>query len=338
MVLYSALGRLLETQQPPRWGEAAACYAVTRGLRPELGGALANALVNSGRAEEVRNGLALYAQLVREKPDNPWLHFRHGYALWSQQRFKEAEAACHEALRLKPDYPEAHNNLGNALDSENRHKEAEAEYREAIRLKPDDPIAHYNLGLALNGQGRHKEAEAEFREALRHNPAFPTAHIGLGSVLSRQGRHKEAEAACREASAQNPITQRAHNNLGNALNGQGRHKEAEAEFRQAIRLKPDDPISALQPRVGPQWPGPSQGGGRRLSRGPPPKTRLPRAHNNLGNALNGQGRHKEAEAEFREAIRLKPDDPISALQPRVGPQWPGPSQGSGGRVPRGHPA
>src|SRR5262249_35304124 len=32
-----------------------------------------------------------------------------------------------------------------------------------------------------------------------------------------------------------------------------------------------------------------------------------KAHNNLGSALNGQGRHKEAEAAYRKAIRLEPD-------------------------------
>ena len=35
------------------------------------------------------------------------------------------------------------------------------------------------------------------------------------------------------------------------------------------------------------------------------------AHCNLGAALSHQGRHKEAEAAFREAIRLKPDDPLA---------------------------
>jgi tetratricopeptide (TPR) repeat protein len=35
----------------------------------------------------------------------------------------------------------------------------------------------------------------------------------------------------------------------------------------------------------------------------------PLAHYNLGNALRDQGKHTEAEAEYREAIRLRPEDP-----------------------------
>jgi serine/threonine-protein kinase len=130
VVLHYELGKLLEAQRPPRWGEAVECYAAARALRPDLGEALANALVN----------------------------YNLGAALDGQGRHKEAEAACREALRLKPDYPEAHCNLGTALSGQDRHKEAEAAFREALRLKPDLPEAHVNLGDTLQNQGRFVEA------------------------------------------------------------------------------------------------------------------------------------------------------------------------------------
>src|SRR5262249_9958234 len=50
---------------------------------------------------------------------------------------------------------------------------------------------------------------------------------------------------------------------------------------------------ALQPGERPERPGQAQGHAD--------------AHYNLGNALSDQGRHKEAEAAFREALRLEPD-------------------------------
>src|SRR5262249_26511755 len=77
VVLHHTLGELLVRQQPQRWREAVECHAAARALRPELGEALAQALVRSGRVED---GLALFERLVREKPRNPWLHFRHGHA------------------------------------------------------------------------------------------------------------------------------------------------------------------------------------------------------------------------------------------------------------------
>src|SRR5262249_38960950 len=115
VVLHDALGKLLGGQRPPRWAEAAECHAAVRALRPELGEALAQALVRGGRVED---GLALYARLVQEKPRNPWLHVRHGLALYAQQKPAEAEAAFRRAIELQPDYAKAYNNLGIALGAQ----------------------------------------------------------------------------------------------------------------------------------------------------------------------------------------------------------------------------
>src|SRR5262249_26071297 len=109
VVLYQTLGQLLEAGPAPRWARAVECYVAVRALRPGLGQSLAHALVKSGR---VRDGLALYEQLVAKSPDNPWLHFKRANDLAEFQRYKEAEAAFRESLRLKPGTPIAHNNLG----------------------------------------------------------------------------------------------------------------------------------------------------------------------------------------------------------------------------------
>jgi predicted Zn-dependent protease len=58
VVLYHSLGQLLQEQEPPRWSEAAECYAAARALRPDLGVTLARALLRSGRERE---GLDLLA-------------------------------------------------------------------------------------------------------------------------------------------------------------------------------------------------------------------------------------------------------------------------------------
>jgi Flp pilus assembly protein TadD len=267
-VLYVSLGWLLVGQQPPRWREAAECYAAARALRPELGDPLAYALVKSNQAEA---GLALYDWLVKEQPDNPWLHFRRGNALHERRHFREAEAAFREAVRLNPDFAEAHANLGNALNQQRgRSEEAEAAFREALRLKSGLPTAHKNLGVVLNQQGRHEEAEAELRKALNLKPDFAEAHSNLGIALHRQGRPEEAEVELREALRLKPDYPEAHNNLGFALSCQGRHKEAETACREALRLKPD----------------------------------YATAHGNLGLALLGQGRFAEAREELRRGQAL----------------------------------
>jgi tetratricopeptide (TPR) repeat protein len=304
VVLQHSLGEVRARQG--RWREAVECYTAARALRPELGVALAEALVKAGRVSE---GMTLFERLVAARPNNPWLRFVHGNALHDQGRFEKAEAAYREALRLKHDYPEAHTNLGVALFGQGRHKEAEAAYRAAIRLKHDLPQAHNNLGAVLHGQGRYREAEVAFSTALRLKHDYPEAHYNLGNALNDQGRHKEAEAASRAAIRLQDDYPEAYNNLGIALNDQGRFEKAEAAYREAIRLKHD--YSKAHTNLGIALN--DQGRHKEAEAACREAIRLnpdlPQAHYSLGFVLNGQSRHKEAEAAYRAALRLKPDYP-----------------------------
>jgi tetratricopeptide (TPR) repeat protein len=236
VVLHHALGQLLAGQR--RWPEAAECCVAARALRPELGVALARALVSGSRVKE---GLALFERLRVERGDNPWVAFAHGNALLGQRRPLEAESAFRTAFRLRHNYFEAHNSLGNALNAQRRFEDAEAAYRAAIRLRPDHPMPRLNLGNALGGQRRYEEAEAAYRAALRLEPDFPGAHFNLGNALNGQGLRPEAESAYRAALRLRPADAEGHNNLGNALSGQRRYREAESAYRTALRLRPDLP-------------------------------------------------------------------------------------------------
>jgi Flp pilus assembly protein TadD len=274
VVLHIMLGNLLKNKEPPAWQEAVACYASARALRPELGIALVEALVHSGRLDE---GLTLAQRLTAEQPNNPWVHFIRGLALSTRGRDRDAEAACREAVRLGPKLYAAHNGLGVVLARQGRLQEAVAAFRKATLLPPPSFEVYSNLGTALTRLGRHREAVSAFGVLTRLRPGDPTAHDSLGAALARQGRLQEAEAAHREALRLKPDTATAHYNLGFALTGQGRYRKAETAFREAIRLRPD-------------------GSG---------------AHNGLGVALSRQRRSREAEAAHREAIRLRPDYPAA---------------------------
>jgi serine/threonine-protein kinase len=270
VVLYHALGQLLIALKPPRWAEVVECYAAARALRPDLGVRLATALQHSGRARE---GLALLARLVGERPDNPYLHLQQGVALYEQRKYAEAEAACRKAVALQPDYARAYNNLGAALDRQGEYAEAEAAYRKAVALQPDYARAYTNLGITLDGQGKHGEAEAAYHKAIAVKPDYAEAYVNLGSTMRQQGKPVEAEAACRQAIALKPDYALAYFNLGAALDRQGKYAEAEAAYRKAIALKPD----------------------------------LAEAYVNLGAALARQGEYSESEAAYRKAIALKSD-------------------------------
>ncbi len=338
VVLYHALGELLEQQRPPRWAEAVACYAAARALRPELGRALARSLRRAGHSAE---GLALDQELTKRRPDNPASHVALGYALWEQNRPKEAEACFRRAIPLKPDYALAHSNLGVVLQEQNRPAEAEEAGRRAIALQPDLAMAHSilgnalreqkrpaeaeeahrravalqpddaewqnNLGVVLAEQNRPKEAEACFRRAVVLRPGYATPHSNLGSVLAAQDRLKEAEACFRLAISLQPDLFEGHGNLGSVLAVQNRPAEAEAAYRKAIALKPDLTLAHIGLGAVLQEQGRSAEAEVACRRAIALQPDDALAHINLGNALAAQKRPKEAEAAHRRAIALKPD-------------------------------
>jgi serine/threonine-protein kinase len=194
VVLYHTLGLLLQEQEPPRWSAAVECYAAARALRPDLGAKLAMALLHSGRARE---GLALLARMVQERPTNPYLRFQQSAALGIQGKSAAQEAACRKAIALQPGHDGAYVNLGVALNRQGKYAEAEAAYHQAIALQPDLAGAYVNLGIALNRQGKPVEAEAAYRQAIALQPDHALAHCNLGGVLARQGRFAESLAARR---------------------------------------------------------------------------------------------------------------------------------------------
>ena len=133
-------------------------------------------------------------------------------------------------------------------------------------------MAHSNLANGLGEQGKFEDAIDECRESLRLKPGYAQAHTILGVIKFRQGKLDEAVEELRKALHTEPDHAEAHCNLGRVLRERG---------------------SAMR-----RW---KNGAGLRS------RPDYPEAHNNLGFALVEQGRLNEAVAEFRAAIRLKPD-------------------------------
>jgi tetratricopeptide (TPR) repeat protein len=133
VVLYHTLGQLLTAQEPPRWADASECYAAARALRPDLGVFLAEALLRSGRERE---GLDLLARLVKERPDNPYLHFLQGAALQDKRDLYGAVACYRKALSLDPKFAQAWAALGQTHLMAARLDEAREATRRALSLLP----------------------------------------------------------------------------------------------------------------------------------------------------------------------------------------------------------
>jgi tetratricopeptide (TPR) repeat protein len=205
-------------------------------------------------------------------PDDFWLNFELGSALYDAKRPGEAVGYYRAALALRPEALAVHTNLGNVLKDLGRHGEAIGHYRHVLRIAPRLAMTHHNLAAALQATGRPDEAVGHYRQALRLDPNFALPHIGLGNALYAKGRLDEAIDHYRRALRTDPGSAAAHTNLGAALKNKGRLDEAIDHFRRALRIAPD----------------------------------FVPAHMNLGLALKDQGRLDQAIHHLRQALRIAP--------------------------------
>ena len=114
-----------------------------------------------------------------------------GISLHAQGRLIASEASFREMLRLRPNDPWVLNDLGNAQVARGRFQEAESTYKNAIDLHPAFVDPRANLGRLLAELGRLNEADAAYVEALRLKPDMAEAHVQRARTLLKAGRFRE---------------------------------------------------------------------------------------------------------------------------------------------------
>ena len=314
------------------------------------------------RGDPTQAGFRRHPQQPRHRPE------RTGKAGGGDRRVPRGDPA-QARLRLRPQRPRQRPERPvGQLD------EAIAEYREAIRLKPDYAHPHNNLG----SPARTGEAGRGDRRIPRGDPArarttpAPTSTSGSALRAGEAGRGDRRIPRGDPAQARPSPT--AHYNLGIALRDQGKLDEAIAEFREAIRLKPDYAEAhynlGVALRDQGSWTRRSPNTARRSGSSPTLAERPQSTSARSCATMQGEAT-TEAIAEYRKAIRLKPDDadahyslgnalqrrgswrgdrriprgdPAQARlrrgpqQPRQRPAGPGEAGGGDRRIPRGDPA
>lgn len=168
-------------------------------------------------------------------------------------------------------------NEGNARRAAGDREGAERCYRRALKECPGYSAALYNLGLTLRELARYEEAEACFRDVLAHDPHDTEAGAHLAALLIRRRQFDEADAILRRALERAP-----HDALLWLLRGELGLEIFSAE---SLRVAADafERAAGLQPG-------------------------LAAAHYGLGCVHAHEGRHAQALASYRGALRIDPGD------------------------------
>ena len=195
-------------------------------------------LMTTARNHDYRSELAIWSDVVAQRPQNPRALVNLGTVLAKLGRTDEALARYNEALRVDPSNPDAHFNLGVTLAGQDKLDAAQLHLEEAVRLVPQSAAAQYSLGVVLAQRGDLVAAATHLAESLRCDSRNAEVHNALGGVLARQGKLVDAEREFNEALRLRPDYADAHANLGFALAQQGNLAAAAQEWETALRFDP----------------------------------------------------------------------------------------------------
>jgi tetratricopeptide (TPR) repeat protein len=194
-----------------------------------------------------------------------------------------------------------HAKAGLEAQKDGRFDEAIAAFTRVTQLAPTLPAAHVNLGNAYMQKGDYGPALEPLRRALELNPELPGAQQMLGHSLLAAGFASESIPYLEKTKSLDV--------LGIALFQAGRTVEAIVQLQTALDQRPNDP--ELLYYLGRASAALSKQNFDALRAGHPDSART---HQLLGEMEAAQRKLPQAEMEFREALRLRPQTPGVRLQ------------------------
>jgi Flp pilus assembly protein TadD len=185
---------------------------------------------------------------------------------------------------------------------------AEREWREALKAAPQHSGSLSSLGMAYLKRQDYSQALEFLKKAVEFDPDNPEAHLFLGLTYKDTHSPDLAELELRAAVSLSPFNSNARNALGTLYVAEGRTAQAEEQFRASVKSEPN--IMGYGNLGLIHW---RQGDAQRAEQEWREALRLAPNDssilNNLGLACTKLGRYPEAVSFFRKAIELKPDDP-----------------------------
>ena len=233
--------------------------------------ARAQSALSTGRFAEA---LAWLQHALDAEPESAELRRECARVAWMMGDFARATADCRAALDRAPGDAMAWNLLGEILRSTDA-AAAEGAWRSALQVAPDNAEARFHLGNLYRERGDARTAQREYESALASVPEHAGLLNNLGLALEASGERGRAEACYARVLAANPQHAEALGNLASSLFEREAYRQAALIYERLFAIRRDVPA--------PVW----------VRR---------------GMAQQRAGDLAAAEASFREAARLAPDD------------------------------
>ncbi|NLN93744.1 MAG: tetratricopeptide repeat protein [Candidatus Hydrogenedens sp.] len=218
--------------------------------------------------------ILLSTELFPYKANESTWYLHRGFAFAGKQQTTEALACFEKALTVNPANGEAGLQAGYIHAARGDHDQALQFYLSALGSMPGNPYLMNNLGYEFYLKKDYPAAIRYYEQALARRQRYALAWHNLGNVFLETEEYEQARDAFQHACELDPENADSANNLGAALL---RNNEVQASLEWFYR--------ALE--------------------SPSP---YPRAHLNLGRALETLDRYTEAREHYESCLEYWPDN------------------------------
>jgi tetratricopeptide (TPR) repeat protein len=226
-------------------------------------------LVQQNRTKEA---IQFTEGLVQREPNNPGFQTILGSLYGRDRQWEKSSAAYRKSAELSPKVAEPRLGLAQVALSQGKDEEAITHLQGAVQLQPGHPLAVLMIAGLYDRLARYDQAISVLEAAVKADPSQPTFGLGLGEMYLKKGRYDDAITKAGELLSANPNLAGARLIRGQALLAKG-DPNAAKDFIDVARMNP----------------------------------KLELAQYLLARAYAQSGRVPDAQAAYREAIRINPE-------------------------------
>jgi cellulose synthase operon protein C len=184
----------------------------------------------------------LHLDILRDKqPNAPETHEAWANYYGGMNNLATAIQEAQQAISLEPGRSESYMVLALLQLRANSPDQAEQNFKKAVATDPKALNALLALGGFYQSRNRLPEAEQQFRHAISIDPKNPGPRVALVRLLMQEGKTSEIEPFLRQTKQELPDNSEGYRMLGDFYFGTGNLDKAAAEYASLYSDHPKDP-------------------------------------------------------------------------------------------------
>jgi len=231
----SELGNL--SVKEGRYNDAIGYYNKVVDKLPKSEAAYGNLALGYSLSGNFEKALINYQKALRLSPNYKNVHFGIAGVYLKQGKYAEALAENRREIKINSLSPQVYEQLGQIYEKIDSTEKSEKAYQLAFQLDPYNIDYNKEWAEVLTKLGRYEESVVHYKFIALKKDTDAQANIDCGNALTRSGNFKDAAYWYLKAIKTEPVNYACFNNLGNIYMQLQKTDSAVSFYKKAIELK-----------------------------------------------------------------------------------------------------